>query len=222
VTFKQEIIPTFVKRSSSYRAVNTLRLNYTNHVILYTKINAVCCEIHKHYINAICGQKAELLSVQSGVYIKQPLWFERLINFVYATSLLIFDYWLQDKLTYLYYLLACSMEHSPSWEAKRFSASQEIPRILWNPKVHYRIHNSPPPVPILSHINPIQASSSHFLNIHFNIIVSYTSGSFKWSFHSSFPTKTLFAPLLSHSGYMPLPSHSSRFYRPCNICWGVH
>ena len=25
------------------------------------------------------------------------------------------------------------MEQSPSWEANRFSASQEIPRILWDP-----------------------------------------------------------------------------------------
>ena len=59
-------------------------------------------------------------------------------------------------ITYLLtYLLTFSMEQSPSWEANQFSASQEFTLILWNPKVHYRIHKCPPPVPILSQLDPV-------------------------------------------------------------------
>jgi hypothetical protein len=50
------------------------------------------------------------------------------------------------------------------------SATQEITRILWNPKVQ---HRNLPPVPILSQIDSI-SPPSNLSKIHFNIIFPYT------------------------------------------------
>ena len=68
------------------------------------------------------------------------------------------------------YSLTYSMVQSLSWEANWFAASQEIPRISRNLKVHYRIHKHPPPISILGQPNPVHIPTSHLLEIHPNII----------------------------------------------------
>ena len=70
----------------------------------------------------------------------------------------------------LLFLLTYSMVQSPSWEANWFAASQDIPCISRNLKVHYRTHKRPPPVSILGQPNPVHIPTSHLLEIHPNII----------------------------------------------------
>ena len=66
------------------------------------------------------------------------------------------------------------MELSPSREANQFSTSQEIPRFIWNPEIHYGIHKCPPTVSILSQLDPVHTPTSHLLKIHLNIIFPST------------------------------------------------
>jgi hypothetical protein len=58
------------------------------------------------------------------------------------------------------------MQRSP---ADSFSASQEIPRILCNRKVHYRIHISPPLAPTMRQINPAHTLPNNSFKTQFNI-----------------------------------------------------
>jgi len=91
----------------------------------------------------------------------------------YPSSFIIFGRLHFRLITFTYifiYLLTYSMEHSPSREANRFSARQEIPRILRNRQVRYSVHKCPPYVPVLLQFNPVHATASHFLKI-LNIIL---------------------------------------------------
>ena len=120
-------------------------------------------------------------------------------------------------LPFMKYLLTYSMVQSPSWEANCFAASQEIPRISRNPKVHYRTHKRPPPVPILVQPNPVHIPTSHFLEIRPNIIHPSTPRSPQWSLSLLFPHQDpIHPPLLTHTRHMPSPA---QFMKYCLKIW---
>jgi hypothetical protein len=62
--------------------------------------------------------------------------------------------WTTILLTYLL------MGLSPSRGAANCAAPEELSSILWNAKVQYRVHKSPPLIHILNVINPIHTIPS--------------------------------------------------------------
>jgi len=133
------------------------------------------------------------------------------------------DTWDEFVSYFLWQLIVTnSNEQISPWEANRFSASQEIPRILRNPKAHYRNHMSPPPVSIPSQINLAHTFPTHFLKLHFIIILPFIlrfPSGISLTFHHQNP---VCASPLPPTCYMPRLPHSSWFNHPKNIWWGLH
>ena len=98
---------------------------------------------------------------------------------------------------FCFILLTYSIEQSPSSEANWFSSSQEIPHILWNPKVHYRSHKCLPTS--IQSIPPHPTSWRSILILSCHLSLGLPSGLFL----SGFPIKTLYMPLLSPIGTCP-------------------
>jgi hypothetical protein len=74
--------------------------------------------------------------------------------------------WMTDWLTDF-------MELGPARKVASCAATQ-FPNVLWNRKVHYRVHKNPPLVPILSQVNPGHTILAYFSETHFNIIHPHT------------------------------------------------
>ena len=102
------------------------------------------------------------------------------------------------KLWSLYtYLLIYSTQHKPALEANRSSANQGIPRILWIPKVHYCIQDTPPPVPLYWARSIQSMPPFHFSKIRFKYPPIYA-----WVFQAgSFPQVSPSKPCM-HFSYL--------------------
>ena len=74
---------------------------------------------------------------------------------------------------------------------------KKFPAFLWNPKVHYRTHKRPPPVPVLGQPIPVHISTSYLLEMNPNVFHPSTPRSPQWSLSLRFLHQEPIRPLSS-------------------------
>jgi hypothetical protein len=84
---------------------------------------------------------------------------------------------------------------------------QELLSILWNLKVLYHVHKSPPLVPILSQVKPVHTTPSYLrsiLMLSSHLRLGLPSGLFPSGFPTNIPHAFLFYPFVIHA--LPISS----------------
>jgi len=87
--------------------------------------------------------------------------------------------------------------HGAVHEKLSHSASQEIPRIIWNPTVHYQVHNDLTLGPTLSQMHQSTFCRPIFLRSILMLSTHLRLGPPSGIFPTGFPTKILYAFLIS-------------------------
>jgi hypothetical protein len=79
------------------------------------------------------------------------------------------------------------------WRTAMLHRNQNLQVAPWrhNQKVHRRVYNSPPTIPILSQVNPLHTLPANLPKIHSNPILPSTPRSFKWSLSLGLPHHSL-------------------------------